>query len=109
MSRRKIYQLNQHRIDTDVRISRQGLNSYIIIFHMFKKLEEKIYTLSRDATESENCSVVSNSLQSHGLYSVHGILQARILGWVAFPFSRGSSQPRDQTQVSDIAGRFFTS
>ena len=40
---------------------------------------------------------------------VHGILQARILEWVAFPFSRGSSQPRDQTQVSRIAGRFFTS
>ena len=34
---------------------------------------------------------------------VHGILQARILAWVAFPFSRGSSQPRDQTQVSHIA------
>ena len=42
-------------------------------------------------------------------YTVHGILQARILEWVAFPFSRGSSQPRDQTQVSHIAGRFFTS
>ena len=40
---------------------------------------------------------------------VHGILQARILEWVAFPFSRGSSQPRDRTQVSRIAGRFFTS
>ena len=39
---------------------------------------------------------------------VHGILQARILEWVAFPFSRGSSQPRDQTQVSCIVGRFFT-
>ena len=36
------------------------------------------------------------------------ILQARILEWVALPFSRGSSQPRDQTQVSCIAGRFFT-
>ena len=41
-------------------------------------------------------------------YTVHGILQARILEWVAFLFSRGSSQPRDQTQVSCIAGRFFT-
>ena len=40
--------------------------------------------------------------------SVHGILQARILEWVAIPFSRGSSQPRDWTQVSCIAGRFFT-
>ena len=40
---------------------------------------------------------------------VHGILQARILEWVAFPFSRGSSQLRDLTHVSCIAGRFFTS
>ena len=40
--------------------------------------------------------------------SVHGILQARTLEWVAVPFSRGSSQLRDQTQVSHIAGRFFT-
>ena len=37
-----------------------------------------------------------------------GILQARILEWVTMPFSRGSSQPRDQTQVSHIASRFFT-
>ena len=42
-------------------------------------------------------------------YTVHWILQARILEWVAFPFSRGSSQPRDRTQVSHIAGGFFTS
>ena len=42
-------------------------------------------------------------------YTVHGILQARILEWVAFPFSRWSSQPRDQTQVSWITGGFFTS
>ena len=41
--------------------------------------------------------------------SVHGILQAGILEWVAIPFSRGSSQPRDQIQVSCNAGRFFTS
>ena len=40
---------------------------------------------------------------------VHGILQARILQWVAFPCSRGSSQPRDWTQVFRIAGRFFIS
>ena len=40
-------------------------------------------------------------------YPVHGILQARILEWAAFPFSRGSSQPRDGTQVSRIAGGFF--
>ena len=42
-------------------------------------------------------------------YTVHGILQARIRECVAFPFSRGSSQPRDRTQGSCIAGGFFTS
>ena len=42
-------------------------------------------------------------------YTVHGILRAGILQWVAVPFSRESSQPRDGTQVSHIAGRFFTS
>ena len=42
-------------------------------------------------------------------YTVHGIFQARILEWVAISFSRGSSQPRDQTKVSRIAGEFFTS
>ena len=40
--------------------------------------------------------------------SVHGILQERILEWVAIPFSRGSFQPRDQTQVSCTAGGFLT-
>ena len=42
-------------------------------------------------------------------YTVHGILQTRILEWVAFPFSRGSSHPRFRTQISCIAGGFFTS
>ena len=41
-------------------------------------------------------------------YSDHGIFQARILEWVAISFSRGSSRPRDQTQVSCIVGRLFT-
>ena len=41
-------------------------------------------------------------------YTIHGILQARMLEQIAFLFSRGSSQPSDQTQVSHIAGRFFT-
>ena len=42
-------------------------------------------------------------------YTVHGILQARILEWVAIPFSRESPQPRDRTQLSLIAAGFFTS
>ena len=41
-------------------------------------------------------------------YTVYGIFQARIVEWVVFPFSRGYSQPRNQTQVSLIAGKFFT-
>ena len=58
-----------------------------------------------------SCSVVSDSLHpvdcSPPRSSVHGILQARILEWVAISFSRGSSQPTDWTQVSHIAGRRF--
>ena len=49
---------------------------------------------------------MSNSLQPMD-YTIHGILQARILEWVAFPFSKESSEPRDWTQVSHIAGGFF--
>ena len=48
-------------------------------------------------------------IQLLGLHEIHGILQARILEWVAVSFSSRSSQPRDQTLVSRIAGRFFTS
>ena len=52
---------------------------------------------------------MSDSLWPYGLEPtrLHGILQARILEWVAIPFSLGSSQSRDWTQVSCIAGRFF--
>ena len=50
------------------------------------------------------CLTLCNSMD----YTVHGILQARILDWEAFPFSSGSSRPRSQTRVSCTAGRFFT-
>ena len=52
-----------------------------------------------------SCPTLCNPMD----YIVHGILQARILEWVAVPFSRGSSQPRGRTQVCHIAGRLFTS
>ena len=59
-----------------------------------------------------SCSVVSDSATSWTIAytgsSVHGIFQARILEWVAISFCRGSSRPRDQTQVSYIAVRRFT-
>ena len=53
---------------------------------------------------TQSCPTLCDSMD----YTVHGILQVRILEWVVFPFSRRSSQPRDQTQVSHIAGRLFT-
>ena len=54
---------------------------------------------------SQSCPTLCNPMD----YTVNGILQARILEWAAFPFSRGSSQPRDWTQVSRIAGGFLSS
>ena len=51
------------------------------------------------------CDPVDYSLPGS---SVHGILQVRILKWVAIPFSRRSSQPKVQTPVSQVAGRFFS-
>ena len=105
----------------------------------------KFHTLQR-YSESESCSVVSDSLQPHGLYGpwnapgqntgvgslsllqgiptlesnpglprcrqIHYQLShqgsSRILEWVAYPFSSGSSQPRNRNDVSCIAGGFFT-
>ena len=71
--------------------------------------QDFLFTVS----ESASHSVISNPLWPHRLYSppsssVYGILQARILEWVAVSFSKGCSQPRDQSQVSCTAGRFFT-
>ena len=62
-------------------------------------------TLKVKVKVAQSCPTLCDPMD----YTVLGILQARILEWVAFPFSRGSSQPMDQTQVSCIAGRFFTS
>ena len=57
-------------------------------------------------SESKSHSVMTESWTPH---TVCGILQARIPEWVAVPFSSGSSQSRDRTQVSHIACRLFTS
>ena len=53
---------------------------------------------------TQSCSTLCDPMDC----TAHGILQARILEWVAFPFSRGSSQARNRTGVSCTAGRFFT-
>ena len=62
--------------------------------------EVKWKLLSLSLCDPVDCSLPGSS--------VHGILQARILEWVAVLFSKGSSQPRGRTQVSHIAGGFFT-
>ena len=54
---------------------------------------------------AQSCPTLSHHMDD----TVHGILQARILEWGAIPFSRGSSQPRDQNQVTLITGTFFIS
>ena len=58
---------------------------------------------------AQSCPTLSDPMDcSPPGSSVHGILQARILEWVAVPSSRGSSQPRNRTWVSYIESRFFT-
>ena len=71
-------------------------------------LMESIFLWFCLKSENESRLLVSNSLRPHGLYSPWSP-HARILECVTFAFSRGSSQPGDRTQVSCIAGRFFTS
>ena len=70
--------------------------AYIHYWYTWRRSEVKVAQL---------CPTLCNPID----YTVHGILQARLLEWVAFPFSGGSFQPRDQTEVSRIAGGFFTS
>ena len=54
---------------------------------------------------AQSCQKVGDPMD----YAVLGILQARILEWVAFPYSRGCSHPRDEAQASHIESGFFTS
>ena len=64
---------------------------------------------SKCALVTQSCLTLCNSMNYSPLgSSVQGILQARILEWIEMPISRGSSWPRDWTQVSFTAGRFFT-
>ena len=63
------------------------------------------YTIYMCVLVAQSCLTFCDSMECSPLgYSVHGILQAKILEWAAIPFSRGSSGPRDGTQVSSTAG-----
>ena len=70
-------------------------------FHMRKDSESEVAQSCLTLCEPMGCSLPGSS--------VHGIFQAIVLEWIAISFSRGSSQPRDQTQVSCIVGGFFIS
>ena len=71
-----------------------------IVWRLFEKVKVLV---------TQSCPILCNLLDySPPASSVHGILQARILEWVAIPFFRGSSWPRDWTWVSHVAGKFFT-
>ena len=73
-------------------------------------LERKVMTNLVSSSEvTQSCPTLCDPMDcSLPGSSVHGIFQARVLEWVVISFSRGSSQPRDQTQVSCTAGRRFT-
>ena len=64
-----------------------------------------LYKVKVEMKVPQSCPTLCDPMD----YTVHGILQARILEWVDFPFSRGYSQPRNRTWVSCIASGFFTS
>ena len=89
------------------------ISSSVVPFSSCLQFFRSLGTIKRKSLIADSTEVkvaqLCPSLCSPLDYTVHGILQARILEWVAFPFSRGSSQPRDRTQVSCIAGGFFTS
>ena len=91
-----------------------SLSSSIVFLYFFVLITEEGFLIS-PCSSLELCIHMGESKIAQACptlcdpinYTVHGVLQARILEWVAFPFSRGSSQPRDRTQVSRIAGRFI--
>ena len=93
------------------------LSSLLSLPFLFQLIKQKLHThinIRETIYESEHvsCSVTSDSLWpmdcSPPGSSIHGILQERILEWVAIPFPRQPSWPWDQAQVSCIASRFFT-
>ena len=84
----------------------------VIKWKIIQKIKYTNWSLSNNVTYcSESRSVVSDSFKpidcSLQGSSVHGILQTKTLKWVSVPFSRGSSQQKDWTLISNTAGRFF--
>ena len=79
------------------------------LYHVYLKLKMLYFILCVKVSVAQSCLTLCDPMD-WGLpgSSVHGILQKTILEWVAIPFSRVASWPRDWTQISCIAGKFFT-
>ena len=77
-----------------------GVGCHFLLQCMKVKSESEVTQSCLTLSDPMDCSLPGSSF--------HGIFQARVLEWVAFSFSRGSSQPRDRTHASCIAGGFFT-
>ena len=83
-------------------------NTFESVLRRWMKLESIIQSES-ESEVAQSCPTLCNPMDcSLPDSSAHGILQARVLEWVAVSFSRRSSQPRDQTWAFRIAGRHFT-
>ena len=92
-------------------------NEEKVLWTKWKNPSLQFQALCPSISSDELCDLRWSEVKVHQLcltlchlmdYTVHGILQDRIVEWVAFPFSRGSSQPKDWTQVFCFAGRLFT-
>ena len=93
--------------DTNTQINYLGGSSYRWYVWFYKWI--RLISLCVCVLVAQSCQILCHPMNcSPPGFSVHGFLQARTLEWFAIPFSRGSSQPRDWTLVSCIAGRFFT-
>ena len=81
---------------------REGAYVYLWLIHanVWQKSESEIAQSCPTLCDPMDCSLPGSS--------VHGIFHAIVLEWIAISFSRGSSQPRDQTQVSCVVDRRFT-
>ena len=99
----KWFELDQ----AQIRCSR-SINT-IIYKHSLCLMGQRQWAWKKNVLVTQACPTLCNPMDySPPGSSVHGILQARTLEWVAISFSRGSSWPREWTQASCIAGRFFT-
>ena len=104
-------------ISTSLNLHFTGFFKYIYISIQQRKdlwirrkyLQTRFLLRKKESEVAWPCPTLCDSMDcSPPGSSIHGIFQARVLEWIAISFSRGSSWPRDQTQVSCIAGRHFT-